>query len=111
MEGLDQDQVGHITNLKNLIISQAQALWGPGFSYNDGRFDVIFSQRGDEYVVQLIVYALENGFSSWELLMDGRAGDEFCAAMEALWGKIQTKISEIPELSQGETYGGKPEHR
>ncbi|KAJ8105703.1 hypothetical protein OPT61_g10020 [Boeremia exigua] len=97
MSGLPRENIAMVTNLKALIISQAQAASGP-LSSGANKFDVLILKEGTVYLARAIVYRrdqIRSGcpYDKWTFIMDGTSEVGVMEALEDLWQKLQNSLS------------------
>ncbi|KAF3000273.1 hypothetical protein E8E13_008206 [Curvularia kusanoi] len=88
MSGLPIEQINTMKNLKDMIISQLQAVYGRSYPIHS-KFDVMYLKKQHKYHARAIVY---DGSprerihrSRWSFLVDGEGCLNVLAALENLW--------------------------
>ncbi|KAH5069975.1 hypothetical protein HBH70_150790 [Parastagonospora nodorum] len=94
MHGFSRKKVEIAKDLKDIIISQLQAVFG--FGNNLGSFDVIHLKFNSAFIARAIAYPVNcngsNGISSWFKVLDGYSTEGVVHALEDLWDEMLAQI-------------------
>ncbi|UPX11113.1 uncharacterized protein EKO05_0001736 [Ascochyta rabiei] len=109
MDGLPRDKVSFVKDIKDLIISQLQALCGPSRP-DFGKFDVMYFKSGTNpplYVARAIAYSRVGGLTDshhkWTNLVQGDNRTSVFAAYEDLWNTLNAMTSQdMKDMAMGE---------
>ncbi|KAF2833012.1 hypothetical protein CC86DRAFT_399669 [Ophiobolus disseminans] len=118
MDGFPREKINATANLKDMIISQMQATFGPVNECENSdntytKFDVIIQKFNSVFVARGIVYLKPakgvalNDHRRWRLLREARSEDGVMNAMENLWNQMQamdTKDPAMKEMRVGDVY-------
>ncbi|KAF2120859.1 hypothetical protein BDV96DRAFT_641513 [Lophiotrema nucula] len=96
---MDRRDAATIKDLKDLIIPQLRALYGPK-NPTLHTLDIIITRRRNPthmtYTAQAIAYTspAPKSFSEWKLLVQSEPCREVLRAVESLWGIVENKMEE-----------------